>query len=1084
MAVPFDKLINYVSLLMHGDGGNGATTTVDSSPVPGTVTMVNGASLSTAQKKWGTASIFTDGTNDYVTVADSAPLRISGGDFTIEGWVYFPAVTGTGYVVTKGLLGGTTVGAWSVYRNGTALEFYCSSNGATWNVVSALSMGTVAAAGWYHFAVNRTGSVYRTYLNGAFVATATNAGVILEDAASLYIGSDRGTTGYGNQYLDDLRITKGYGRYPASCALPTAAFLDTPQPATDSLYGQVPLLLHGEGTNGSTTFTDSSGSPRTPTVTAGPVISTAQAKFGGSSILFNGSGGLAYATTPDFTLGSNFAFEAWVYLTAAETVDRCIYDNGALAIYTSGAATAENGKLVVRSGLWTGGASTGSAGTAIPLNRWVHIAVYLAGSTWLGFMDGNQQWGMQYVNGGQASSAALAIGSAIGGGAPMNGYVDSLRITQGSARNTVVSNQITLPIDPYPDLGGDVSYNKVSVLLHGEGVNGTNTFTDSSLFPLAAPTLIGTPTISTTQYKGGLASMSFNGTSQALSFANDAALNLATGDFTIELWFYQGSQATAQTLISKDHVSGTTFPSYSINTTTTGQLTGSVGTGTNASYGQTISSAASAVALNAWNHAAFVRAGTALSLFLNGVLTVSATQTGTPTDGGGAMIVARDGLSAWFNGYIDEVRITKGLARYGSTSFVPLPTPPDNFATLEVSHGSALLICPTPYTASGYGGASAQVKMPSAQALGFGAGTAQITMPAGTAEGHGPGYATLTGPSMYVVGTGHDTDPNAGITSMSPAQVIGYGGANAQLAMPTFQLVASGTTATIGSAALSMPAGVVAGSGTVTGQSSAQLTLTGQFVATGYGGANGAGTMGSPTAAGSGTATSVGSAAIVMPLFQLIATGSVGAVGNAALVMPMLRPVASGTAMLTMPGFLLVAIGSVHVVLTPSSYEAYAVNLSHDLPTAPGHVQIDETTRYTNFPFTQIVRFGAKHYGVGLDGLYELGGETDNGAPIAWNFRTGESDLDSPQKKRVLAAYLAGRLGPQAVITSHMGERAGGTTAYSYTSPRTSAAQNHRQKFGRGAKEIYFGLEVADASGGALFLEGLEFEVNETKRKI
>lgn len=86
----------------------------------------------------------------------------------------------------------------------------------------------------------------------------------------------------------------------------------------DPYFANVPLLLHMNGANGSTTFTDSSGTPKTVTAYNGAAISTAWSKFGGASGLFDGTND--YIDTPDnagFTLGtSDFTIEGWVRFNA------------------------------------------------------------------------------------------------------------------------------------------------------------------------------------------------------------------------------------------------------------------------------------------------------------------------------------------------------------------------------------------------------------------------------------------------------------------------------------------------------------------------------------------------------------------------------------------------------------------------------------------------------------------------------------------------------------------------------------------------------------------------------------------------
>ena len=77
---PVDPQFGSVSLLLHGDGANGSTTIVDSSPTPKTVTAFGDAQISTAQSKFGGASIAFDGTGDYLS-ANDGDLVLGTGSF-------------------------------------------------------------------------------------------------------------------------------------------------------------------------------------------------------------------------------------------------------------------------------------------------------------------------------------------------------------------------------------------------------------------------------------------------------------------------------------------------------------------------------------------------------------------------------------------------------------------------------------------------------------------------------------------------------------------------------------------------------------------------------------------------------------------------------------------------------------------------------------------------------------------------------------------------------------------------------------------------------------------------------------------
>ena len=316
--------------------------------------------------------------------------------------------------------------------------------------------------------------------------------------------------------------------------------------------------------------------------------------------------------------------------------------------------------------------------------------------------------------------------------------------------------------------------------------------------------------------------------------------------------------------------------------------------------------------------------------------------------------------------------------------------------------------------------------------------------------------AALSAPMASLVFLGGG---NGGLTAPSPALAItgtvtGWG--SAALAAPSSQLTASGTTSAVASAALSAPmASVIGYSGAV-----CSITLTGK-----------------PTLQATGTSGGVGNATLTCPLFELTTSGTRQNVGQANLIAPSPRMGATAQAWLIAPGAVLTAIGTAVVTAT---YEAYSVNLKHAARAGSNEALIDEVTRYTNFPFDRIVRYQNSYFGVAADGLYLLEGTTDDGAAIACTVKTHISDFDAPEKKTVVSAHIGGRFGPTATVTLHVGET--GQTAYSYTTPRGQLAQNYREKFGRGIKDRYFGLEVATT--GALEIDQLELEINKLTRRI
>ena len=210
---PADEYFQNVSLLLHGNGTNGSTTITDNSPTPKTVTAVGNAQISTAQSKFGGASIALDGTGDFLSIGSSSDLVPDAGDFTIEFWARHTSGSGQ-FMYSNPNFG---IGLWA----GSGLAMV--------NNAGTIILGdpvNFSSATWIHVAVTRTGNVIRLFKDGNLVASATNSvnystlgttrvGVWLDGSNFLF-----------NGYIDDLRITKGVARYTANFTPPAAPFPD------------------------------------------------------------------------------------------------------------------------------------------------------------------------------------------------------------------------------------------------------------------------------------------------------------------------------------------------------------------------------------------------------------------------------------------------------------------------------------------------------------------------------------------------------------------------------------------------------------------------------------------------------------------------------------------------------------------------------------------------------------------------------------------------------------------------------------------------------------------------------------------
>ena len=222
----------------------------------------------------------------------------------------------------------------------------------------------------------------------------------------------------------------------------------------DEEFGNVSLLLHGDGTNGSTTIVDSSSSPKTVTAVGDAQISTAQSKFGGSSIAFDGNGDyLGLPAVPDFAFGTgNFTVETWVYISSYAPIDGyALIDT--IPIGGLGSRTNAFVWIITTSGkldVFSDGGFRGLSTSIVPLSQWVHLALVRNGTTWQYYINGVKD-GTEYTYSRDLSLAQGALIGRIGDGNTyfFNGYIDDVRITKGVARYTA---NFTPPTAPFPDI--------------------------------------------------------------------------------------------------------------------------------------------------------------------------------------------------------------------------------------------------------------------------------------------------------------------------------------------------------------------------------------------------------------------------------------------------------------------------------------------------------------------------------------------------------------------------------------------------------------------------------------------------------
>jgi len=635
-AVATDEYFEYTTLLLPGNGTNGAqnNTFLDSSTNAFSITRNGNTTQGTfspfSQTGWG---VYFNGSSDYISVADSADFTMGSGDFTIQCWVYSTANSGSdqyilGQVPSTGAAASTS---FQLYKKATTnvAECYVYIGGSK----VATSTATIPVGQWTHLAMVRDGGTMRLYVNGS--QDGTNATLstssIVDSTGSFSVGRTGDYNGlYFAGYVSNVSVVKG------TCLFPNGTtFTPSTTPLSTSTSGQSVLLCQANR------FIDTNTATTAKTVTVGstssiqafspfnPTAAWSAATNGGSGY-FDGSGDyLNGPSTGQFAPTGDFTISMWIYPTS--------FAASFYVLAGSWNAGAANEWLIQYDNtgairFLTTTDSTFSAAGVIKLNQWQFLSISRTGSTLTGYVNGTSF--RSYTLTGTVGSATkvVYIGAQQGTTWPYIGYMADFRMVAGSAESA------TPPTAPATAISG------TNMLLN---------FTNAGIYDATSKNdleTVGNAQISTTQSKFGGSSMAFDGTGDDLVLPSTENVKLGTGDFTIEGWIYPNVvNITYQYIFYGPSGPPSTLQVLLNNATF---------------YLWNVLSHQTAVSATAWSHIAIVRSAGSISLYLNGVKS-SSSYSYT-----GAVTVSNIGYAS-LNGYMQDVRFTKGVARYTASFTAP-----------------------------------------------------------------------------------------------------------------------------------------------------------------------------------------------------------------------------------------------------------------------------------------------------------------------------------------------------------------------------------------------------------------------------
>jgi hypothetical protein len=624
---------------------------IDSSTLGGVVTRFGNTTQGSFSPYGANWSNYFDGSGDYLTVPSSSNLVLGSGDFCVEMW-YYQQANAFAALFSNAVSSGGGDAQFEIQI--ASSTFYPTLLG--WATAFLTSNVASTPNAWNHIAVCRSGTALSMFLNGTRVATTTTSNNFSSTNAFHISRQASGAAGYINGYISNLRVVKGSSVYT-----PSATTITVPtQPLTAIANTQL-LTCQSPG------FTDNS--PNSFTVTKfgdtstqkfSPFATVTQTPLS-HSVYFDGLGDwLTIPNNTGFAFGSGaFTVEMWVYITGS---------SGTVANYSNGQSSNSNfawelyqvNSTTMQFSVFEGATQYASSSTSFSLNTWNHIACVRNNNTLTTYINGVSGATTANVTGvtvTEPASSTLKLCSYGNGSSYVTGYLSNVRVVKGTALYT---SNFTPATQPLTAVSGTSLLTCQDAVIRDNSVNNfALTVTGNTVPRRQNP--FGSTTSNSQDYSpqtfGG--SMYFDNSGDYLALPTSNTYLIGSGDFTIECWVYKRS-TTFDTILSYSSSTG-----LRIFVNSTGGLELWLGATNQWSIGAVVPS-------NTWNHIAFVRSGTALTGYVNGI-SLATTTNSTNYNAGTLNIGAEAGGSPW-GGYISDFRIIRGQALY-TANFVPPVTP-------------------------------------------------------------------------------------------------------------------------------------------------------------------------------------------------------------------------------------------------------------------------------------------------------------------------------------------------------------------------------------------------------------------------
>ena len=260
---------------------------------------VGNAQVSTSIYKYGTGSMYFNGTTGYLAAPNSPNFNFGTGDFTVEFWMNATAAgTFVAVVGTQSIAGASTAGMWRISNRINSVNgiYFNYTTGSAFTDLT-FSTTNYNDGAWHHIAACRASGTLRMFVDGVSVGTPTVLSQSLTSNQALYVGYQAQDSAYYTGYVDELRISK-VARYTSNFTAPTSQFPSTgPIPITTPNVEYLVVAGGGGGGGGNgggggggaggvltSSLSVSASVSYTVTVGAGATTSTAQGNPGNNSV--------------------------------------------------------------------------------------------------------------------------------------------------------------------------------------------------------------------------------------------------------------------------------------------------------------------------------------------------------------------------------------------------------------------------------------------------------------------------------------------------------------------------------------------------------------------------------------------------------------------------------------------------------------------------------------------------------------------------------------------------------------------------------------------------------------------------------